>query len=46
MKINGSCHCGFITYETEIDPQKGRRMSLHRLPKPHGFSLYDIRLGG
>lgn len=22
MKIDGSCHCGRITYEAEIDPQK------------------------
>ena len=22
MKIDGSCHCGFITYEGEIDPEK------------------------
>ena len=20
MKINGGCHCGFITYEAEVDP--------------------------
>lgn len=20
MKVNGQCHCGFITYEAEIDP--------------------------
>ena len=23
MKINGACHCGQITYEAEIDPEKG-----------------------
>ncbi len=22
MKIDGGCHCGFITYEAEIDPEK------------------------
>ena len=22
MKIDGRCHCGFITYEAEIDPQQ------------------------
>jgi hypothetical protein len=22
MKIDGRCHCGYITYEAEIDPQK------------------------
>ena len=22
MKINGGCHCGYITYEAEIDPEK------------------------
>ncbi len=22
MKIDGSCHCGHITYEAEIDPEK------------------------
>jgi len=22
MKIDGNCHCGFITYEAEIDPQE------------------------
>ena len=22
MKIDGRCHCGFITYEAEIDPEK------------------------
>lgn len=22
MKIDGKCHCGFITYEAEIDPEK------------------------
>jgi hypothetical protein len=22
MKINGTCHCGYITYEGEIDPEK------------------------
>jgi hypothetical protein len=22
MKVNGSCHCGQITYEAEVDPQR------------------------
>lgn len=22
MKIDGGCHCGFITYEAELDPEK------------------------
>ena len=22
MQINGSCHCGYITYEAEVDPGK------------------------
>ena len=22
MKIDGACHCGYITYEAEIDPKK------------------------
>jgi hypothetical protein len=22
MKIDGSCHCGYITYEAEVDPEK------------------------
>ena len=22
MKVDGGCHCGFITYEAEIDPEK------------------------
>ncbi len=22
MQIDGRCHCGFITYEAEIDPEK------------------------
>jgi len=22
MKIDGRCHCGYITYEAEIDPEK------------------------
>ena len=22
MKVEGGCHCGFITYEAEIDPEK------------------------
>jgi hypothetical protein len=22
MKIDGTCHCGYITYEAEIDPEK------------------------
>jgi len=22
MKIDGSCHCGFIKYEAEVDPEK------------------------
>jgi len=22
MRIEGRCHCGFITYEAEVDPEK------------------------
>lgn len=22
MKIEGSCHCGYLTYEAEVDPEK------------------------
>src|SRR5207245_1799285 len=22
MKIDGACHCGYITYEAEVDPEK------------------------
>jgi hypothetical protein len=22
MKIDGACHCGFITYEAEVDPER------------------------
>lgn len=22
MKVDGTCHCGFITYEAEVDPEK------------------------
>ena len=22
MKVDGRCHCGFITYEAEVDPEK------------------------
>ena len=22
MKVDGQCHCGFITYEAEVDPEK------------------------
>lgn len=22
MKIDGGCHCGAITYEAEVDPEK------------------------
>jgi hypothetical protein len=22
MKIDGGCHCGYITYEAEVDPEK------------------------
>ena len=22
MKIDGSCHCGFLTFQAEVDPAK------------------------
>jgi hypothetical protein len=28
MKIDGACHCGKITYEAEVDPERAR-MPLH-----------------
>jgi hypothetical protein len=28
MKVDGRCHCGFITFEAEIEPGKGRRPPL------------------
>jgi len=33
MHIDGGCHCGYIKYETEVDPETVSIMSLHRLPE-------------
>ena len=40
MKIGGGCHCGYITYEAEADPQKAficqctdcQELSVRRVP--------------
>ncbi len=32
MMVSGSCHCGAIAFDAEIDPERVR-ISLHRLPE-------------
>ena len=39
MKIDGRCHCGYITYEAEIDPDKTLDLPLHRLPNAVGLRV-------
>ena len=39
MKIDGRCHCGYITYEAEIDPDKILHLPLHRLPDVIGLRV-------
>ena len=34
MKVDGRCHCGYITYEAEIDPEKVIDLPLLGLPDP------------
>ena len=41
MKIDGGCHCGYITYEAEADPQKPLYLSLYRLPGAFRFRVPD-----
>ena len=39
MKIDGRCHCGYITYEAEIDPRQDSDLPLHRLPNAVGLRV-------
>ena len=39
MKVDGACHCGFITIEAEVDPEKGHDLPLHRLSVGHGLGV-------
>jgi hypothetical protein len=39
MKIDGRCHCGYVSYEAEIDPEKVMIWPLHRLPDAVGFCI-------
>ena len=43
MKVDGACHCGSITIEAEVDPEKRHDLPLHRLPDRdrHGLSRFD-----
>ena len=44
MKIDGGCHCGYITYEAEIDPDKTLDLPLHRLPNAIGLGFPSGRI--
>ena len=37
MKIDGRCHCGFITYEANVDPDKVYACHCH------GVTLHGVR---
>ena len=39
MKVNGACHCGYITFEGEADPEKVGDLPLHRLPDQHRLGV-------
>ena len=39
MKIDGACHCGYITYVAEVDPDKAGHMPLHGLSDLIGVRL-------
>jgi hypothetical protein len=39
VKIDGRCHCGFITYNAEAKPEDARDLSLHGLPEPLGLGV-------
>ena len=41
MKIDGGCHCGYITYEAEADPQKPFICHCTDLPGAFRFRVPD-----
>ena len=45
MRIDGGCHCGFIKYEGEADPEKTRDLPLHRLPDASGSAFRTVGAG-
>jgi hypothetical protein len=39
MNIDGQCHCGSVTYQADIDPERCIDLPLHGLPDADRIAL-------